>query len=220
MINVTIERKHVYLLAIIVTLAALLIPVNAWASNRFNDVPTSNTFHDDITWLADAGVTLGCGGGDYCPDAPVTRGQMAAFMHRFSTNQSPRAEVAAAPNPPDGKDFRLGTPNRLHTPATGTIVITGSGGVANGTETDIVRCWLTIDGDIIPGTTRLLRLDGTAPSGEADICSTNGAINRPAGAYEVEFVLLGIGSTTQVRETSLWAMWVPLNGLGNTPFIP
>jgi hypothetical protein len=219
-INVTIERKHVYLLAIIVTLAALLIPVNAWASNRFNDVPTSNTFHDDITWLADTGVTLGCGGGDYCPDAPVTRGQMAAFMHRFSTNQSPRAEHIAFEDPPDGQDLRLGTRGPLHTPAQGTIVITASGAVANFTETDIVSCWLSIDSVEIPGTYRLVRLDGDLYSGRSEICSTNGAVNLPAGAYDVEFVLAGLESTTRVSDTSLWAMWVPLNGSGNTPFVP
>ena len=34
--------------------------------------------------MADAGVTLGCGAGKYCPDANVTREQMAAFMKRAS----------------------------------------------------------------------------------------------------------------------------------------
>ncbi len=86
-INLTVERKHVYLLATIVVLAAMLIPVNAWASNRFNDVPTSNTFHNDIAWLADAAVTLGCGSGSYCPNDFVTREQMAAFMRRLADNQ-------------------------------------------------------------------------------------------------------------------------------------
>ena len=36
----------------------------------------------DIAWLQMAGVTNGCGGGNYCPDAFVTRGQMAAFLVR------------------------------------------------------------------------------------------------------------------------------------------
>jgi hypothetical protein len=26
--------------------------------------------------------TAGCGGGNYCPDAPLTRGQMAAFLSK------------------------------------------------------------------------------------------------------------------------------------------
>jgi hypothetical protein len=36
----------------------------------------------DINALAASGITLGCGGGVYCPAASVTREQMAAFLHR------------------------------------------------------------------------------------------------------------------------------------------
>jgi len=32
--------------------------------------------------LAASGVTAGCGGGNFCPDAPVTRAQMATFLSR------------------------------------------------------------------------------------------------------------------------------------------
>jgi len=51
----------------------------------FNDVPSSNTFVNDIAKLATAGITRGCNPPDntnYCPKDPVTRGQMAAFLHR------------------------------------------------------------------------------------------------------------------------------------------
>ena len=37
---------------------------------------------DNINRLATSGITLGCGPGSYCPGDPVTRGQMAAFLHR------------------------------------------------------------------------------------------------------------------------------------------
>ena len=30
--------------------------------------------------LVSSGVTGGCGAGNYCPDAPLTRGQMATFL--------------------------------------------------------------------------------------------------------------------------------------------
>ena len=33
-----------------------------------------------IEELAAEGVTAGCGNGDYCPNAPNTRGQMAVFL--------------------------------------------------------------------------------------------------------------------------------------------
>jgi Glycosyl hydrolases family 18/S-layer homology domain len=35
-----------------------------------------------IAWIAEAGITSGCGGGLYCPDGLVTRGQMATFLAR------------------------------------------------------------------------------------------------------------------------------------------
>ena len=33
------------------------------ASDRFADVPDENQHHDNINLIADAGITLGCGGG-------------------------------------------------------------------------------------------------------------------------------------------------------------
>ena len=48
----------------------------------FADVPTSHPFFQFIEALAASGVTGGCGGGKYCPDAPLTRGQMAVFLSK------------------------------------------------------------------------------------------------------------------------------------------
>jgi serine protease len=51
----------------------------------FVDVGSSSTFVDDIGKLATAGITLGCNPPDndrFCPDQPVTRGQLAAFLKR------------------------------------------------------------------------------------------------------------------------------------------
>nr|MDJ0953892.1 S-layer homology domain-containing protein [Acidimicrobiia bacterium] len=42
-------------------------------------------FFTEIEWLADTGTTRGCNpptNNRYCPDDPVTRGQMAAFLTR------------------------------------------------------------------------------------------------------------------------------------------
>jgi serine protease AprX len=46
----------------------------------FNDVPQGAFAADWIEELASLGVTGGCGGGAYCPTAPVTRAQMAVFL--------------------------------------------------------------------------------------------------------------------------------------------
>jgi len=48
----------------------------------FSDVPTSHAFFQEIEALAASGITSGCGGGNYCPDNPLTRGQMAVFLAR------------------------------------------------------------------------------------------------------------------------------------------
>jgi hypothetical protein len=52
--------------------------------DRFVDDDTS-VFAADIDRLATAGVTFGCNPPDntmFCPTQPVTRAQMAAFLHR------------------------------------------------------------------------------------------------------------------------------------------
>jgi hypothetical protein len=49
-------------------------------SPSFGDVPTNHPFYQAIEALKAAGVTSGCGSGNYCPESAVTRGQMAAFL--------------------------------------------------------------------------------------------------------------------------------------------
>lgn len=51
-------------------------------TQRFADVPPSNTFYNFIDRMGALGITQGCGGGNYCPGLAVTRGQMAAFLVR------------------------------------------------------------------------------------------------------------------------------------------
>jgi hypothetical protein len=46
----------------------------------FPDVPCPSLFADWIEQLAAEGITGGCGGGNYCPSNPSTRGQMAVFV--------------------------------------------------------------------------------------------------------------------------------------------
>ena len=53
---------------------------SATLSVEFADVPVSSPFHADILTVATAGITAGCGGGNYCPASPVRRDQMAVFL--------------------------------------------------------------------------------------------------------------------------------------------
>jgi hypothetical protein len=46
----------------------------------FGDVPTGHPFFKFVEALYASGITAGCGGGNFCPDSPLTRGQMAVFL--------------------------------------------------------------------------------------------------------------------------------------------
>jgi hypothetical protein len=46
----------------------------------FGDVPPSDPAFQYIEALVASGITAGCSGGNYCPDAPLTRRQMAVFL--------------------------------------------------------------------------------------------------------------------------------------------
>jgi hypothetical protein len=46
----------------------------------FGDVPTDDPFFQFVEALAASGVTAGCGAGNYCPNEPATRAQMATFL--------------------------------------------------------------------------------------------------------------------------------------------
>ncbi len=60
-------------------------PRVAGVGSRFVDVPPGALFFSEIEWLADGGITKGCNppiNDMFCPNDPVTRGQMAAFLNR------------------------------------------------------------------------------------------------------------------------------------------
>ncbi len=67
-------------------------PPAVGASTGFNDVPVTYWAAAWIKQLAAEGITSGCGAGNYCPDATVTRAQMAIFLLR--------AEHGSAYTPP------------------------------------------------------------------------------------------------------------------------
>jgi hypothetical protein len=73
-------RRSTSVIALVGLMIAL--PMAVSASHQFTDVPTSNTFHANIGNLFDARITTGCTPTTYCPDANVSRGQMAGFLNR------------------------------------------------------------------------------------------------------------------------------------------
>jgi photosystem II stability/assembly factor-like uncharacterized protein len=57
-------------------------PPAVGGSTGFGDVPPSYWAAAWIKQLVTEGITAGCGGGNYCPEMPVTRAQMAVFLLR------------------------------------------------------------------------------------------------------------------------------------------
>ena len=90
-----------------------------WGTERrmyladFLDVPAEHPFHWGVEWLVRKGVTAGCGAGEFCPLADVTRAQMAVFllkaMHGESFSPPPCEglfdDVACAPEPDFAVDW-------------------------------------------------------------------------------------------------------------------
>lgn len=64
-------------------------------SPQFTDVPSTNPFYDPINVIRLWSITQGCSANRFCPNDPVTRGQMAVFIVRallgdtFTFPQSP-----------------------------------------------------------------------------------------------------------------------------------
>jgi hypothetical protein len=66
-------------MAVLLTVARHENPPPA-TGTRFADVPASYWAARFIEQLAADGITSGCGGGNFCPDLAVTRGEMAVFL--------------------------------------------------------------------------------------------------------------------------------------------
>ncbi len=53
-------------------------------AHGFGDVPDGSFYAEAVRWLKDQGITTGTSSSTYSPDGVVTRGQMAAFLHRLA----------------------------------------------------------------------------------------------------------------------------------------
>jgi hypothetical protein len=82
---------------------ALDLPVPA-RPIAFTDVSPSNVHYDNIQALAAAEITLGCGGGRFCPNDPVSREQMASFLSRGLDLPAPATPIV----------FRDVAPSNVH----------------------------------------------------------------------------------------------------------
>jgi hypothetical protein len=122
-----VKRRYLFGLAALVAALGVAVPL-AWASHGFTDVPDANPFHTEISNLAGSGITAGktCvppgTPPTFCPNEPVVRQSMAAFLNRGLGR--------VGYDPPAGA---------LVLPVNGDAVVLGSvtlniGGAAGGTQ--------------------------------------------------------------------------------------
>lgn len=83
---------------VVLILLVLMVPVAVIAAGGPFTDDDDSLFERHIEWLKTNNVTLGCNppiNDHFCPDANVTRGQMAAFMHRLADSQANIAYLIA-----------------------------------------------------------------------------------------------------------------------------
>src|SRR5262245_8571615 len=116
---------------IVVGSGCLAIPLGvgqlplAEASHNFSDVPDGAFYHDFVDVLVSHGITVGCRVTPplYCPDDPVTRGEMAVFLVKTSAAFPAGSTGPSGPPGPTGPNGVMGPPG-----ATGAMRPTGPGG--------------------------------------------------------------------------------------------
>ena len=200
-------KKSTILAVVVAVLMA--VPLTLYASHQFQDVPNSHTFHTAIDFMAANGITQGCNppaNTNYCPDDPVTRGQMAGFLKRFHDTFIVGSGVGL------GTVFRLqgtspdssngvvdGLTMNLRVPEAGALVVTGSLQLANTVELDNLACGInfgTSPSTAQDASWRYIDLTGVSLAS----CDTIGAIFVEPGTQQVRVVVSdGIPSTEALQ---------------------
>lgn len=71
------------IVVLLLTSALAFSPVHAQPCGPFIDVSAQDSFCDNVQWIYNRGITLGCTSDQYCPSQFVSRVQMAIFMNRL-----------------------------------------------------------------------------------------------------------------------------------------
>jgi hypothetical protein len=206
----------------VLVLALLLIPAAAVASHQFADVPNSNIFHGDISWMADKGITRGCNPPAntlFCPGSAVRREQMAAFMHRAQTNLGTRY----------GENFKQGVglgDDKVRVLVTTNIAAPNDGGAITikGMATIVPRfssdqsglMWAEVNNGgrcNFSGLGTFPAVWNTSPLGIASAVTTGGG-GVFAGSHRIDLCAVGFGTTSDV-DTELEVIWIAAGPTGS-----
>ena len=232
-VQITISKRA----AVFIVLALILvIPGVAGATHVFLDVGDGGTHAEGIEWVADAGVSLGCGDGtNYCPDDSVSRAQMGTFMCRLagscSTAPSVNAdevdgyhanELVRFAGAHEDNDALVGVSGGAATvditaPRGGYLVISASSDVYNNVTVDGIRCVIEVNESEIDSSTRSIEVSDADNNGEEN-CSTDAYYTTVLGGdFTVDFAFGGVHASTVVDETVLNVIYIPFGGEGNAP---
>jgi hypothetical protein len=140
------------------------------ATQIFGDEPPSSPFYAFIQEMAETGITGGCGSGMYCPNASLTRGQMAVFVVTGLLNQLLPATTpliaTAVPNaaaPGQTLTLALGGVNTHFVQGTTQVTmapgITPSGIVVINDTSLTVQ--VAVSPGVVPGPTSIVATTGT-----------------------------------------------------------
>jgi hypothetical protein len=216
----------------------VLAPIAAYAAGTFVDDDTS-IFEADIEWMAGNEITLGCNppaNDRYCPDDNVTRGQMAAFMHRLADSYAVNAGNALRLNDRgpgyyenmiwasgvvdvnktlilEGVDM---TTLSITTAWDGYLLINATVSVLDGSDTSQTHWWLQVDIPVcnpIPANSHQVDQVYATISGDAtrQSAALTGAVPVSAGSHTI--TLCGNATTalmTKAYDPSVTALFSPL----------
>ena len=197
------------------------MPSVALADHVFADVPDAHPHHADIAAVALAGITNGCGGGNFCPDANMTRRRKRrsfaaasdepagirdpaspSRLRHSSRSPRPRSRPASSPAPSPG--------------ANGFLVVNGSVTLYEGNP-DHCICSVSVrvyvNNVAVPGTQYVFLPDNTVfESGSASI---DVVLPITAGAKTVSLRVNEYqGNEDLVAYASMSVMYVPFGATG------
>jgi hypothetical protein len=237
-IDGSLIRRRGGAVALVLLIAALLVPAAAMAGSVFDDVPDSNVHAANIAYLKQTGITVGCDkeGKNFCPNDPVTRAQMATFMRRLSGREPGTAPSVYAADSDlvsgfhadelirvgYGQDDSLslaGTNGAavaatITAPLDGFLVISASSEFTGGAD-DTANCQIEVDGAMIGASRRSVAID--IPTVAAADCASDVVVEVGPGEHSIEYVFLNMAGSSVVDEAAVTAIFVPFNAVGVAP---